>query len=701
LSRGVDVDLRPFITPSDPECFRLRAREELEACRVALGEILEVSREPRTEENTLRPLNELFTELGELSRVVGLTRNVNPSPEIRETAEECEGQIAAFRTELVLHRPLYDAISACDDDAMDACAKRMLEHLLRDFRRSGVDRDDEARARLEKLRAELVVLSQEFSRNIIGDVRTIELEDVAELDGLPQDFVRRHTSGEDGKIVISTDYPDYNPFMTYARDGRRREELYRAFRSRAHPRNLAVLEKILEKRHELSTLLGYDHWADYATENKMIGSARAVDEFITRVSDCADERSREEYDVLLARKREDEPRATCVHDWEKRFYEERVRGERFRIDSREVRSYLQYDAVKKGILAVVSDLFAVEFVEVPDAERWHEDVEVLDLIEDGRVVGRVYLDMHPRCGKFKHAAMFPIVAGVRDRRAPTAALVCNFPNPREAEGPALLDHDDVVTLCHEFGHLLHHLFSRDHDWVEFSGTGVEWDFVEVPSQLFEEWAWDPDVLQHFAFHHETGEVIPVEVVERLRSGREFGQGLHVRQQMYYASLSLRCHDTRPDELDAEALQRELQNRFSRFRFVEGTHFLASFGHVDGYSALYYTYMWSLVIEKDLFAPFQSGGLMDAEMARRYRVSVLAPGGSMDARDLVQEFLGRQYEFEAFEKWLRSGLDVAARRSPGVPDYAPRTLAASGAARELQSSGENSRANPSSADSQDD
>jgi thimet oligopeptidase len=284
---------------------------------------------------------------------------------------------------------------------------------------------------------------------------------------------------------------------------------------------------------------------------------------------------------------------------------------------------------------------------------------VFDVIEAGNAVGRVYLDMHPREGKFKHAAMFPLVPGVRDRRVPAAALVCNFPSPLDVDGPALLDHDDVVTFFHEFGHLLHHLFARDHDWVEFSGTGTEWDFVEVPSQLFEEWAWDPAVVQRFATHAETGEAISAELVERLRDAKEFGQGLQVRQQMYYACLSLRCHDTSPAELDIEALQRDLQNRFSRFRFVEDTHFLASFSHLDGYSALYYTYMWSLVIEKDLFAPFRSNGLMDQPTARRYRDGILAPGGSIDARDLVREFLGREYDFDAFKQWLDSGVDVVA------------------------------------------
>jgi thimet oligopeptidase len=250
--------------------------------------------------------------------------------------------------------------------------------------------------------------------------------------------------------------------------------------------------------------------------------------------------------------------------------------------------------------------------------------------------------------------MFPLVQGVAGRRLPEAALVCNFPNPRSASGPALLEHDDVVTFFHEFGHLLHHLLARDQDWVEFSGTGAEWDFVEVPSQLMEEWAWDPAVLQRFARHCETGEVIPAGLVARLREAKDFGLGLQVRQQMFYASLSLRCHDGDPTNLDIDQLLRELQNRYSRFRFVDDTYFHASFGHLDNYSAVYYTYMWSLVIEKDLFSVFKARGLLDRETAGRYRSCILAPGGSRDAADLVAGFLGREYNFEAFERWLNGG-----------------------------------------------
>ncbi|MCZ6793256.1 MAG: Zn-dependent oligopeptidase [Planctomycetota bacterium] len=640
------------------EVFSLSSAEELKAFAEgeldrARGTLDEIAGQEgaSTPDTALRPLNRLFIQLGDARRGIGLLRSVHPSPEMRRAAERCEQQIARFFTDLGLNRRLYEVVKACDPSSLDAIGRRMHEHLLRDFHRSGVDRNELTRAEVQRLRSELVELGQEFARNILSDVRSIRLDDVSELDGLPPDYVAAHSPDDEGKISITTDYPDYNPFMSYARSGRRREELYREFRRRAYPQNLPVLDKILERRYELATLLGYSNWADYAVEDKMINNSRAIGEFIERVSQAAEKRSREEYERLLERKRRDELTAAEVADWEKGYYEELLRLEEFRIDSRKLRPYFDYRRVKEGIFAIAHQLFGVEFRSQPDARTWSEDVEVVDVFEEGRAVGRVYLDMHPRQGKFKHAAMFPLVQGIQGGRAPVAALVCNFPRPEGKDGTALLEHDDVVTFFHEFGHLLHHLFGRDLEWVEFSGTGTEWDFVEVPSQLMEEWAWDGTSLRSFARHHETDEPIPVELVERLRSARDFGRGLQVRQQMFYACLSLECHLEDPRDIELDRLQRDLQNRFSRFRFVDDTYFHASFGHLDSYSALYYTYMWSLVIEKDIFSRFEEHGVMCPEIAARYRRCILAVGGSKDAAELVRDFLGRDYSFRAYERWL--------------------------------------------------
>jgi thimet oligopeptidase len=261
--------------------------------------------------------------------------------------------------------------------------------------------------------------------------------------------------------------------------------------------------------------------------------------------------------------------------------------------------------------------------------------------------------MHPRPGKYQHFAQFTLANGQRGVRRPEGVLVCNFPEPKPG-APALLEHAEVKTLFHEFGHLLHHLLGGRTRYAGHSGVATEWDFVEAPSQLLEEWTWDAGVLGRFARHLETDEPIPPELVARMRAADEYGKGLMVRQQMFYAAMSLELHRRDPAGLDTGALSDQLMMRYTPFRPVEGTWFHLAFGHLDGYSAIYYTYMWSLVIAKDLLTPFGAAGLMDPATARRYRATVLEPGGSRPAATLVEDFLGRPTRFDAYRGWLEQG-----------------------------------------------
>jgi thimet oligopeptidase len=279
---------------------------------------------------------------------------------------------------------------------------------------------------------------------------------------------------------------------------------------------------------------------------------------------------------------------------------------------------------------------------------------VYDVYQSGAKLGRIYLDLHPRENKYKHAAQFTLRAGVTGKQLPEGVLVCNFPDPGSSKGPALMDHDEVVTMFHEFGHLMHHILGGRQRWIYFSGVATEQDFVEAPSQMLEEWAWDPTTLALFAHHVESHATIPAELVKRMRAASEFGKGTQARHQMFYAAMSLRYHEADPAHLDLLATLGELQKRYSMFAYVDGTHLYDSFGHLNGYSAVYYTYMWSLVIAKDLLSEFQRHGLLDEATAHRYRDAVLVPGGSKDAADLVKDFLGRPYSFDAYQRWLDQG-----------------------------------------------
>jgi thimet oligopeptidase len=383
----------------------------------------------------------------------------------------------------------------------------------------------------------------------------------------------------------------------------------------------------------------------------MIGSADAASEFIERIAAAAADRCERDYAHLLARKRKDDPAAEVVNSWDSAFYHERISAEEYGFDSQAIRPYFEYSRVKQGVLDITGRLFGLHYEKVADAPVWHADVDAYDVHEDGRLIGRIYLDMHPREGKYKHYAQFSLANGVRDRRLPEGVLMCNFARPGGAE-PALLEHSDVKTFFHEFGHLLHHVLGGHVRWAGQSGVATEWDFVEAPSQMLEEWVWDPATLQTFARHHRTGEPIPAELIERARAADEYGKGLWVRQQMFYAATSLELHARAPAGLDTTRTVAELQERYTPFKYVEGTYFHESFGHLNGYSAIYYTYMWSLVIAKDLFSVFRRApSLLDGEVAAHYRRAVLEPGGSKPAAQLVADFLGREYSFDAYRDWL--------------------------------------------------
>jgi thimet oligopeptidase len=302
---------------------------------------------------------------------------------------------------------------------------------------------------------------------------------------------------------------------------------------------------------------------------------------------------------------------------------------------------------------VTGTLFGVSFRAVEGAPVWHDSVECYEMLEDEKLVGRFYLDMHPRPGKYNHAAEFGIRTGVSGRQIPEAALVCNFPGSINGD-PGLMSHDDVVTFFHEFGHLIHFLVAGRHEWVGIGGISTEQDFVEAPSQMLEEWAWDAGTLATFARHYETGEPIPPDLVKQMKRASEFGKGLTVRRQMVYAKLSLSIYDRDPAEVDTDVLMRSLTKQYQPFPFVEDTHFQTAFGHLDGYSAIYYTYMWSLVIAKDLFSKFDKTHMLAPGVAKQYRETVLAPGGSRPAALLVEDFLCRPSNFAAWQAWLDEG-----------------------------------------------
>ncbi len=592
----------------------------------------------RSSEQVLDLWNDGDIALGRASAAAHLLAEVHPSPELREAAEERAQAAEDFDTERGLDRALFDVLAATSADGLDDDARRLREHVLRDFRRAGVDRDADERERLRSLAQRCTELGLEFGRHIRDGARSIRVRP-EQLDGLPADFRDAHPSDDEGLVTLTTDYPDLIPVRTYAHDAGVRRALTSEYLRLGWPQNGPVLAELLRLRAERVALLGYPDWPSYDAEVKMIGSGQAIADFIEQLDALTVEPARRDVEVLLERFRQDDAGASAVTPAESLYYDNVVRREQYDVDAQEVRRYFQYDKVKAGVMDTVSRLLGITFQPV-SASTWHADVDVHDVFSDGERIGRIYLDMHPRAGKFNHAAQFPLVQGIAGRQLPEGALVCNFSTGN-------LEHDDVLTFFHEFGHLVHEVVGGHQRFAAFSGVATEWDFVEAPSQLLEEWGWDAGVLRSFATD-ESGEAIPGPLVERMRAADAFGRGAWTRRQLNFTALSYGLHANPPQDVDA--FTAEVDERFGPYAALPDTHQAAGFGHLDEYGSAYYTYLWSLVIAKDLRTVF-GDDLMDAAVGRRYREHILAPGGSADAAVLVERFLGRPSRFEAFQQWL--------------------------------------------------
>ena len=603
---------------------------------------------PRGAADLLDRWNEITISLGNAFAASSLIQQVHPDAAVREQAEHAQIEASKVETDLSLDREVYDLMVIDDAEArtsgLDDDAERVRNFALRDFRRAGVDREPEVRERVRTINERVAELTQTFERNIRDDQTKVKVRP-EQLDGLPQDWVDDHPAGDDGFVELTLEYPDVFPMLKFATDRNARLAVYSTFTNQGWPANDDVLVELLGLRRELATLLGYAGWPAYDAEVKMIETGDAIGSFIDKISKAAEASALLDRDALLDRIRRDRPDVAVLDGADSTYYSELLRREQHDVDAQEVRRYFHFERVRQGLLDVTARLFGITYTQV-DAPTWHDEVTSYDVSLGERDLGRIHLDLHPRENKFNHAAQFTMTSGVVGHQPPEGVLVCNFSR-------GLMEHSDVVTLFHEFGHLLHHVLGADQRWARFSGVATEWDFVEAPSQLLEEWAWDAEVLRGFALDDQ-GDQIPPELVGRMRDADEFGKGLQARSQMYYASISYRLHEEPPaDGAAITAATLDLQASYSMLAPVEGTHMYAGFGHLAGYASNYYTYMWSLVIAKDLFSAFDRDHLFDPEVATRYRDRILVPGGRHDAADLVEDFLGRPFGFESFADWLES------------------------------------------------
>jgi thimet oligopeptidase len=604
-------------------------------------------------DNFLEPLNALVVSAINMSFAAGTMAGVHPDEAVRKAADACTQAMSSVQSDFSLSRPIFDYVSAVDTSAADANTQRFQQKLLLSFRLSGVDKDEATRARIKQLNEEITAVGQEFDNNIRDSVGYLELQSADQLSGMPEDYIAAHQPGEDGLIRLSTQYPDYIPFMTYSDNDELRRDFSVLYNNRAFPENETILHKLLQLRFELAQLLGFENYAQLITADKMVGSPQRVESFLSELSGYTSEAQQREYDMLLARLRQEQPGAERVEPWQSTYLMEKVSQEQFKVDSREVRQYFNYNASRDGLFALTQELFGVQIKPWADAPLWQQDVEAFELWDEDVLVGRFYLDMHPRDNKFNHAAAFPIQLGIEGQQTPVSALVCNF-----SRGDEPMEHSEVVTFLHEFGHLIHTLFAGNHRWYEVSGINTEWDFVEAPSQMLQEWVWDYDTISTFA-RNAAGEPIPRELLDKMIAARDFGLGMGTRRQLALAAMSMGAYNRNPEGLDLKQFTDDISREYTLLEPLQDGHFYASFGHLNGYSAIYYTYQWSLAIASDLLTRFETEGMRNIETAGAYREKILEQGGAKPAAELVSDFLGREVSFKPYaDRLSRAGLPAA-------------------------------------------
>ena len=646
---ALSVDLHAWEAggAASAEALSAWASARLAAHEAALAALLSVEGK-RTPENSLRHYDIAIEQLNLAGAQAGVLNSVAASSTVRDQAQREAQRVAMAVSSLSLNRPVYEALMAIDLAASSPATRHYLQRTLLSYRLAGVDKDEATRNHLQTLHDKATGLSLRFSRNIQEDARIIEATE-AELDGLPSDYIARHPTDAEGRILLSTDQPEMQPVMTFAASAALRERMFLAYNTRAYPANKEILEALLATRQEIALVLGFRSWADLATADQMMGSAANVRAFLSKLDEASREGARREHDLILAFARQRQHGLAAIDSASRAYWFEQFRRSAFDFDSQSVRPYFPYAQVEAGVLDTAARLFKIE-IRHSTAPGWDPAVSVFEVVEDGEIVGRFYLDMHPREGKDKWFSAAPIVTGVRGRALPEAALICNFPGGDDKD-PGLLQYNDVVTFFHEFGHLMHAILGGQTEWAGISGFATEGDFIEVPSQMLEEFFRDEKLLQAFAKHYQTGETLSSETIRKMKLAGAFGRADWVRSQLYYTTLSLDLHDRNPEGLDLDLTTKQLHQALQPWSWLEGNRMYASFGHLTGYSSNYYTYAFDKVIALDFFAQFDPADLLGCDAGSRYRKTVLEQGGSKPGRQMVRDFLGRDEEFQAFSNWL--------------------------------------------------
>ena len=621
------------------------------------NKIKQISGGERTFANTVLPYEEVMAEVGVFQCKLHLLASVSLSKDVREASqsrlERMHGKLVDLLYDTDLYRALKEYVLQKEKLAPDA--KRLVQHLVRDYKRMGLDLPLTQRTKVKKNEKLINRLSLQFSKNLNeyhDEIRVTRKE----LDGLPESYISRLKRDAHGKFIVTLKYPDLFPFLRHAASEERRKELAYKYLRHGGVANVVLLQKILKTRERNAKLLGYKTHPHYILEVKMAKTPERVMKFISDLASHTESGTKKEVAELTAAKRKHTGNRQAKLEYhDVAFYGELVRQEKFKLDSEKVREYFPLEFVRAAMLKIYSQLLSVHFKKLSGFKLWSPDVELYEVTNtDKSLVGYFGLDMYPREGKYGHMAAFNVMSGYatdasdKTYASPVCFLVGNFPKPG-AKAPSLLSHGEVDTLFHEFGHIMH--FTLGHSrFASQNSFAVAGDFVEMPSQMLENWTWDRDILKKISRHYKTGTHMPDDMINNILAGRNFLEAYGMTRQMVLASYDMLLHLHPPKTASRiNELMRTLNKKFTGIGMPKGSMFGAGFGHLTGgYDAGYYGYAWSKVYAADLFTRFEKEGVLSACVGKDYR-TLLAKAATEDEMKMITEFLGRKPNDKAFLK----------------------------------------------------
>jgi thimet oligopeptidase len=614
--------------------------------------------------NTVRALDDLGFQLSAVANRLSVIEQTSTNTALRGAATEGIKQLEAWMVGLDYREDVYRALRAYADTnpkLADEDAKLFFE-IMRDYRRAGLALPKAERDEVERMRKELAALCTDFQNNVTKAKKAVTFTK-AELEGVPEDFLKQTKTGDDEYTVMANITWHYLAVMDNAKREETRKRLVMEHDNLAREENIPLLERILPLRDDIAQKLGYKSWADYATEIKMVKNAATAIEFEERLK----EGLQPKFDAELAEYRkikieETGDQKAQINVWDWRYYSNQLKKQRYNIDAEQLRVYFPYQSVLAGMFSIYQHIFGLAFERLDAPYKWVGDLQLYGVsdAETGEPLGLFYLDMFPREGKYNHFAQFGLIDGklLPDGKyqRPTVALVCNFPAPALGR-PSLLSHSDVETLFHEFGHAMHSILTRA-SYTRFSGTSVPRDFVEAPSQMLENWVWDKTVLDSFAAdYRDSSKKIPVEILAKLKEARLATEGTRYRRQLSFGLMDLALHTQIHGTNAQDALPLSNQKLGEVFLPMStNTAFIAYFGHIIGYGAGYYGYAWADAISADMATVFEKApnGYFDRKAGLRLRQEIYEPGDSRDVNISIEKFLGRPRSLNPFLKQI--GID---------------------------------------------